>query len=101
MNTIIAIIFVLVLFILSTAGREFEVGRDTTTMLECVDWEKIAKSATEGMNFKEGMQVVDSLWNVIQAINLLEDNYFILPKKDYEYRTIEMLEYGKEGYFKK
>ena len=44
-------------------------GIDTTVRVECTDWEKIAKSATEGMNFKEGMEVVDSLWQVIQRIN--------------------------------
>ncbi len=101
MNDIIAIIFVLALIFISTAGREFEAGRDTTISIECIDWEEIAKSATEGMNFKEGMEVVDSLWDVIQAIEFLEDNYFILDKRYYEKRTIEMLEYGEEGYFKK
>ena len=49
MNTIIAIIFVLVMIILSTAGREFE--RDWRTY------------------FDKGMERQDSLWKEIQQIN--------------------------------
>ncbi len=55
MNTIIAVIFVLVMIILSTAGREFE------------------RADTWQTYFDRGMEVQDSLWNEIQAINLLED----------------------------
>lgn len=54
MNTIIAIIFVLVLFVLSTAGREFE------------------RVDTWQIYFDRGMEIQDSLWKEIQAINLLE-----------------------------
>ena len=101
MNELIAILFVMALFFLLTVGEEFEAGRDTTISIKCTDWEKIAKSATEGMNFNGGMEDVDSLWDVIQAIEFLENNYFILDKREWELRTIEMLQYGKEGYFKK
>ncbi len=50
------IIFFAMVFSLMTWSSEAE--RDTT-----------AKSLTEGVNFKEEMVVVDSLWNVIQRIN--------------------------------
>ena len=90
MNDIIAIIFVLAVIFISTAGRQFEY-QDTFD-----NWE-----AVEDTTFEEGMVILDSLWNVIQAIEFLEDNYFILDKRHYQKRTIEMLEYGKEGYFKK
>ena len=53
MNTIIAIIFVLVMVIISTAGREFEADA----------WQTY---------FDRGMEIQDSLWKEIQAINLLE-----------------------------
>ncbi len=66
MNELIAALFIIALIFISTAGREFEAERDTTVRVECTDWEKIAKSATEGLNFKEGMLVIDSLWDVIQ-----------------------------------
>ena len=75
MNELIAALFIIALIFISTAGREFEAERDTTVRVECADWEKIAKSATEGMNFKEGMLVVDSLWSVIRAINQTEAGY--------------------------
>ena len=50
------IIFFVMVFSLSVGFEEAE--RDTTV-----------KSLTEGMNFKEGMEVVDSLWKEIQRIN--------------------------------
>ncbi len=49
MSDILAIIFVLVLFLLSTAGREFE-----------RDWQTY---------FDRGMEVQDSIWQEIQRIN--------------------------------
>ncbi len=49
MNTILAIIFVLVMIILSTAGREFE-----------RDWQTY---------FDKGVERQDSLWQEIQRIN--------------------------------
>ena len=51
MNTILAIIFVLVMIIISTAGREFE-RVDT--------WQTY---------FDRGMEIQDSLWKEIQRIN--------------------------------
>ena len=49
MNTILAVIFVLVMIIISTAGREFE-----------RDWQTY---------FDRGMEVQDSIWQEIQRIN--------------------------------
>ncbi len=49
MNTILAVIFVLVMIILSTAGRELE-----------RDWQTY---------FDRGIEVQDSIWQEIQRIN--------------------------------
>lgn len=96
MNELIVIAFVVALFVLSIGGLE---GERTDSIYNA--WVERTELRNEGLDFETGMKRIDSLWNVIQAIELLEDKYFILPKKDYEKRTIEMPEYGKEGYFKK
>ena len=95
MNELIAALFIIALIFISTAGREFEAERDTTVRVECTDWEKIAKSATEGLNFKEGMKVIDSLWNVIQRI----DNEWELIR--YEGNCLMGVEYGDSIMVKK
>ncbi len=87
------IIFFVMVFSLSTYFVEAE--RDTTVSVECTDWGKIAKSATEGMNFKEGMKVIDSLWNVIQRIN----NEWELIR--YEGNCLMGVEYGDSIMVKK
>ena len=87
------IIFFVMVFSLSTYFVEAE--RDTTARVECTDWEKIAKSATERMNFKEGMKVIDSLWNVIQRI----DNEWELIR--YEGNCLMGVEYGDSIMVKK
>ncbi len=92
------IIFFVMVFSLSLGFMEAE--RDTIISVGEY-WGEVVEHPTVDISFEEGMEKQDSLLEVIQAINLLDENYFILPKKDYEKRTIEMLEYGKEGYFKK
>ena len=72
MNELIAILFVIALFFLSTAGEEFE------------------RTDTWQTYFEREMEIQDSLWEEIQGIN-----------SEWELRTIEMLQYGKKGYFKK
>jgi len=57
MNEILAVIFVLALFILSTAGREFERIDE--------GWLERTELRNEGLDFETGMEKIDSLWNVI------------------------------------
>ena len=100
MNTIIAAIFILVLFILSTAGREFERADDWETYFERemeIQDSPIVKeyyAISEGFDiklqrmvldkadstlslidsttsFEEGMRILDSLWQVIQEWELI------------------------------
>ena len=92
------IIFFVMVFSLMTWSSEAE--RDTTISIGEY-WSEVAERPTVDISFEEGMEKQDSLWNEIQAIELLDENYFILDKRHYEYRTIEMLEYGKPGYFEK
>ena len=66
MNTIIAIIFVLVLFILSTAGRELDT------------WETY---------FEREMEIQDSLWNVIQTYDNQFDDAFEKADKKFKSET--------------
>ena len=74
MNELIAILFVIALFFLSIAGEEFERTDTWQTYFEReieiqdsiwneiqrINWEKIAKSAMEEMNLKEG------IWELIR-----------------------------------
>ncbi len=100
------IMFFVMVFSLTTYFVEVE--RDTTIAIEYSDEfmtftpERMVEIKPDTITtFEDEMKLLDSLWLVIKIIELLENDYFILPKKDYEKRTIEMPEYGKEGYFKK
>ena len=91
MNGIIAALFVLVMFILTGIGMEYE-RADTTGW-----WDR----ATE-RNIDFTYEQLDSLWNIIQAFNILNENYYILPKKDFEKTTHDgFIKEGTEIYIKK
>ena len=77
-----------------------EAERDTTVSIGEY-WSEVAERPTIDISFEDGMKKQDSLWNEIKAIELLKDKYYILDKRHYEYRTIEMPEYGKKGYLEK
>lgn len=102
------IIFIVTMIAITMAGREAE--RDTTVSVGEY-WSERTDFTISDVSYREGMAIQDTLWGEIQAIKLLEDKYFILPKKEYEKRSIiplqlqypsfEMLQYSKDGYFKK
>ncbi len=100
------IIFFVTVFSLMTWSSEAE--RDTTIAIEYSDEfmtftpERMVEIKPDSITtFEDEMKLLDSLWLVIKIIELLENDYFILDKREWELRTIEMLQYGKEGYFKK
>ena len=90
------IMFFVMVFSLMTWSSEAD-----TTIRIGEYWSEVAERPTVDISFEDGMRKQDSLWQIIEAIELLNMRYFILDKRDYERRTIEMLEYGQEGYFKK
>ncbi len=107
MNGIIAALFVLMMFVLTGIGMEYE-RADSTVYIQpipCpdgIDGCLVYHSATDEISFEEGMKKQDSLWNIIQAFNVLILNYYILPKKDFEKTTHDgFIKEGTEIYIKK
>jgi len=84
MNGILAAIFVLAIFFLSTAGREFEYQDSLTNRPDVDIIFQGYLDAWEELGSEEGMRKQDSLWNVIQAMELLNDKFYILDKREYE-----------------
>ncbi len=96
------IIFFVMVFTLSIGFVEAE--RDTTISIGEY-WSEVAERPTIDISFEEEMEKQDSLWQVIQAIELLEDNYFILDKREWKLkkefgRMMPVIEsYIRRGYW--
>jgi len=63
------IIFFVTVFCLSVGFKQAE--RDSTFKISDV-------------SYRKGMEIQDSLWQIIKAIELLDNKYYILDKRYYE-----------------
>ena len=66
-----------------------KIAKQTSLELQNNDWIERTELRNEGLNFEDGMEIQDSLWDVIKIIQLLEDKYYILPKNKWEEHSLD------------